>query len=58
MKVPFLQDLGVMTQDGKIVRTRFDSPADKRFLELLRYLPQLDKDRETQFWTLDVGNLI
>lgn len=48
MKVPFLQDLGVMTQDGKIVRTRFDKFRQiNRFLEFIEdILPQLDKDRE------------
>ena len=35
--VPFLQDLGVMTQDGKIVRTKMDKFRQiNRFLNLLR----------------------
>ena len=46
--VPFLQDLGVMTQDGKIVRTRFDKFRQiNRFLEFIEdILPQLDQGRE------------
>ena len=55
MKVLFLQDLGVMTQDGKIVRTRFDKFRQiNRFLEFIEdILPQLDKDREITI--LDFG---
>ena len=55
MKVPFLQDLGVMTQDGKIVRTRFDKFRQiNRFLEFIEdILPKLDKDREITI--LDFG---
>lgn len=55
MKVAFLQDLGVMTQDGKIVRTRFDKFRQiNRFLEFIEdILPQLDKDREITI--LDFG---
>lgn len=55
MKVPFLQDLGVMTQEGKIVRTRFDKFRQiNRFLEFIEdILPQLDKDREITI--LDFG---
>ena len=55
MKVPFLQDLGVMTQDGKIVRTRFDKFRQiNRFLEFVEdVLPQLPKDREVTI--LDFG---
>jgi len=55
MKVPFLQDLGVMTQEGKIVRTRFDKFRQiNRFLEFVEdILPQLPKDRELTI--LDFG---
>ena len=55
MKVPFLQDLGVMTQEGKIMRTRFDKFRQiNRFLEFIEdILPQLDKDREITI--LDFG---
>ena len=55
MKVPFLQDLGVMTQEGKIVRTRFDKFRQiNRFLEFIEdILPQLPKDRELTI--LDFG---
>ena len=53
--VPFLQDLGVMTQDGKIVRTKMDKFRQiNRFLEFVEdILPQLDKDRELTL--LDFG---
>ena len=55
MQVPFLQDLGVMTQEGKIVRTRFDKFRQiNRFLEFIEdILPQLSKDRELTI--LDFG---
>ena len=55
MQVPFLQDLGVMTQEGKIVRTRFDKFRQiNRFLEFVEdILPQLPKDREITI--LDFG---
>lgn len=53
--VPFLQDLGVMTQDGKIVRTKMDKFRQiNRFLEFIEdVLPQLDRDRELTI--LDFG---
>ena len=53
--VPFLQELGVMTQEGKIVRTRFDKFRQiNRFLEFVEdILPQLPKDREVTI--LDFG---
>ena len=53
--VPFLQDLGVMTSEGKIVRTKFDKFRQiNRFLEFVEdILPQLDKDREITI--LDFG---
>lgn len=55
IKVPFLQDLGVMTADGKIVRTKFDKFRQiNRFLEFVEdILPQLDKNREVTI--LDFG---
>ena len=55
VKVPFLQDLGVMTQDGKIVHTRFDKFRQiNRFLEFVEdILPQLDSGRELTI--LDFG---
>ena len=45
--VPFLQDLGVMTKEGKIVRTRYDKFRQiNRFLELVRdTLPYLPKGK-------------
>ena len=53
--VPFLQDLGVMTSDGKIVRTKFDKFRQiNRFLEFVEdILPQLSKDKEVTI--LDFG---
>lgn len=53
--VPFLQDLGVMTAEGKIVRTRFDKFRQiNRFLEFIEdILPQLDQNREITI--LDFG---
>ena len=55
MKVPFLQDLGVMTSEGKIVRTKFDKFRQiNRFLEFVEdILPQLDKTKEITI--LDFG---
>ena len=55
VRVPFLQDLGVMTSDGKIVRTKFDKFRQiNRFLEFVEdILPQLDKNREVTI--LDFG---
>ena len=54
-QVPFLQDLGVMTSEGKIVRTKFDKFRQiNRFLEFIEdILPQLAKDREVTI--LDFG---
>ena len=53
--VPFLQDLGVMTQDGKIVHAKFDKFRQiNRFLEFIEdILPELDKGRELTI--LDFG---
>ena len=53
--VPFLQDLGVMTSEGKIVRTKFDKFRQiNRFLEFIEdVLPQLDKNKEITI--LDFG---
>ena len=55
VKVPFLQDLGVMTQDGKIVRAKSDKFRQiNRFLEFIEdILPELDKGRELTI--LDFG---
>ncbi|WP_461810306.1 class I SAM-dependent methyltransferase [Faecalimonas sp.] len=54
-RVPFLCDLGVMTQEGKVVKTRFDKFRQiNRFLEFVEdILPQLDKEREITI--LDFG---
>lgn len=53
--VPFLQDLGVMTSEGKIVRTKFDKFRQiNRFLEFVEdILPQLDEKKEITI--LDFG---
>ena len=55
VQVPFLQDLGVMTADGKVVRSKFDKFRQiNRFLEFIEdILPQLAKDREVTI--LDFG---
>ena len=55
MQVPFLQDLGVMTKEGKIVRSRFDKFRQiNRFLEFIEdILPELPADRELTI--LDFG---
>ena len=47
--MPFLQDLGVMTAEGKIVRTKFDKFRQiNRFLEFIEdILPRLEKERES-----------
>ena len=46
--VGFMIDLGVMTPDGRIVRTRYDKFRQiNRFLEFIEdILPRLDKDKE------------
>ena len=46
--MPFLADLGVMTAEGKIVRSRYDKFRQiNRFLEFIEdVLPRLDKSRE------------
>lgn len=55
MDVPFLRDLGVMTQEGKIVRTKIDKFRQiNRFLEFVEdILPKLSRDREVTI--LDFG---
>ncbi len=55
MKIPFLQDLGVMTKEGKIVRSRFDKFRQiNRFLEFIEdIVPRLEKERELTI--LDFG---
>ena len=46
--IPFLVDLGVMTAEGTIVRSRYDEFRQiNRYLEFVEdILPELDKDRE------------
>ena len=53
--VPYLQDLGVMTAEGKIVHSHFDKFKQiNRFLEFIEdIIPQLDKTRELTI--LDFG---
>lgn len=55
MDIPFLRDLGVMTQEGKIVRSRFDKFRQiNRYLEFIEdVLPKLPKDQEITI--LDFG---
>lgn len=54
-QIPFLQDLGVMTGEGKIVHSRMDKFRQiNRFLEFIEdILPQLDRGRELTI--LDFG---
>ncbi len=54
-QIPFLQDLGVMTAEGKIVHTKYDKFRQiNRFLEFIEdIMPQLPKDREVTI--LDFG---
>lgn len=53
--VPFLEDLGVMTKEGKIIRSKFDKFRQiNRFLEFIEdILPELERDRELTI--LDFG---
>ena len=53
--VPFLKDLGIMTAEGKIVRTKYDKYRQiNRFLEFIEdVLPHLPQDREITI--LDFG---
>lgn len=55
MEIPFLQDLGVMTKEGKIIRSRFDKFRQiNRFLEFIEdILPELNKKKELTI--LDFG---
>ena len=55
VKVPFLEDLGVQTSEGKIVHSRYDKFSQiNRFLEFVEdILPALPKDREVVI--LDFG---
>lgn len=57
MCIPFLQDLGVMTQEGKIVRTMTDKFRQiNRFLEFIEdVLPKLDKNREVSIVDFGCG---
>lgn len=55
--VPFLQDLGVMTAEGKIVRTKFDKFRQiNRFLEFIQdVLPKLPREREIRIQDFGCG---
>ncbi len=53
--IPFMQDLGVMTAEGRIVRSRYDKFRQiNRFLEFIEdILPKLPRDREVSI--IDFG---
>ncbi len=55
MDIPFMQDLGVMTQDGKIVKSKFHKFRQiNRFLEFIEDVtPALARDREVKI--IDFG---
>lgn len=55
LPVPFLQDLGVMNAEGKVVKAKYDKFRQiNRFLEFIEdILPELPKDREITL--LDFG---
>lgn len=55
MEIPFLQDLGVMTKEGRLVRGKMDKFRQiNRFLEFIEdILPELDRGRELTI--LDFG---
>lgn len=54
-RVPFLEELGVMTKEGKIVKSKYDKFKQiNRYLEFIEdVLPQLPKDREVNI--IDFG---
>lgn len=58
--VPFLHDLGVMTQDGKIVRTKFASSVRSIVFWNLSKISFRSwiKTEKSRYWILDVENLI
>ncbi len=53
--VPFLVDLGVMTQDGQVVKSRYDKFRQiNRFLEMIQdVLPELPRDKKLRI--IDFG---
>ena len=55
--VPFLQDLGVMTADGRVVRRKYDKFRQiNRFLEFIEdVLPHLPKDKELTIFDFGCG---
>lgn len=55
--IPFLVDLGVMTAEGTIVRSRYDKFRQiNRYLEFVEdILPELDKDRELTLIDFECG---
>lgn len=58
--VPFLQDLGVMTKDGKLyIPDLINSGRSTGFWNLLRiFFQNLRKTERSRFWILDVENRI
>ena len=57
MAVPFMIDLGVMTESGKIIRTRYDKYRQiNRFLEFIEdILPELPTDRTVHIIDFECG---
>lgn len=57
MNLPFLQELGVMTKEGKIVRSKYDKFKQiNRFLEFVEdILPSLEKEGKEEITIIDFG---
>lgn len=57
MELPFLQELGVMTKEGKIVRSKYDKFRQiNRFLEFVEdVLPSLEKEGKEELTIIDFG---
>lgn len=57
MKLPFLQELGVMTKEGKVVRSKYDKFKQiNRFLEFVEdILPNLEQEGKKEITIIDFG---
>lgn len=57
MELPFLQELGVMTKEGKIVKSKYDKFKQiNRFLEFVEdVLPSLEKSGKEELTIIDFG---